>query len=293
LIRPTFSALAIRSRKPATNLAAAPSVNGFKLDAHDKWTLVTGASSGIGRALAHAFAAKGYSLFLTARNEPALRRVASDCAEKFKVATEIYTADLSDPQAVDALITVLSPEHRVFEILVNNAGFGVQGAFQNTELNAELSMVHVQVDVTLKMTKALLPGMVARRSGRILNVASVYSFAPVAFQSVYAASKAFMLSFSAALSEELRGSGVTVTALCPGLTQTEFRVRAGIPEKNKVGGATAEHIAEIAARQTLKGKRVVVPGLPNHLFAFLARRLPLVLVPRLVRFINKTRGVNS
>jgi len=262
------------------------------LDANPKWALITGASSGIGRALAYAFALRGYNLFLTARNEPALRQVAEDCAEKFKVATEAYIADLSDPQGVDALITALSPEQRAFEILVNNAGFGVQGAFENTALNAELSMVHVQVDVMLKLTKALLPGMVARRSGRILNVASVYSFAPVAFQSVYAASKSFMLSFSAALSEELRGSGVTVTALCPGLTQTEFRVRAGIPEKNKTGGATAEHIAEIAAGQTLKGKRVVVTGLPNHLFAFLARRLPFALVPRIVRFINKTRGVS-
>ena len=262
------------------------------MDTNPKWALITGASSGIGRALAHAFASRGYNLFLTARNEPALRQVAADCAEKFKVATEVYTADLAYPQAVDALITALSPEHRTFEILVNNAGFGVQGAFQDTALNAELSMVHVQLDAMLKLTKALLPGMAARRSGRILNVASVYSFAPVAFQSVYAASKAFMLSFSAALSEELRGSGVTVTALCPGLTQTEFRVRAGIPEKSKAGGATAERIAEIAARQTLKGKRVVVPGFPNHLFAFLARRLPLVLVPRIVRFINKTRGVS-
>ena len=267
-------------------------MNGFELDANPKWTLVTGASSGIGRALAHAFASRGYNLFLTARNETALRRVATDCAEKFKVATEVYIADLSDPQGVDELIAALFQEQRAFEILVNNAGFGVQGAFQNTELNAELSMVHVQVDAMLKLTKALLPGMVARRNGRILNVASVYSFAPVAFQAVYAASKAFILSFSAALSEELRGSGVTVTAICPGLTQTEFRVRAGIPEKNKAAGATAERIAEIAARQTLKGKRVVVTGLPNHLFAFLARRLPLVLVPRIVRFINKTRGVN-
>jgi short-subunit dehydrogenase len=243
--------------------------------------------------LAHAFASRGYKLFLTARNEPALRQVARDCAETFKIATEVYIADLSDPQCVDSLINALSPEQRAFDILVNNAGFGVHGAFQNTELNAELRLVHVQLDVMLKLTKALLPAMLARRSGRILNVASVYSFAPVAFQSVYAASKAFMLSFSAALCEELRGSGVTVTALCPGLTQTEFRVRAGIPEKNKAGGATAEHIAEVAVRHTLKGKRVVVPGLPNHLFAFLARRLPLVLVPRIVRSINKTRGVST
>ncbi len=264
-----------------------------KLDTRDRWALITGASSGIGRALAHAFASRGYNLFLTARNETALRRVATDCAEKFKAAAEVYSADLADPEAVDALIAALSCERRAFEVLVNNAGFGVPGPFQETALDAELNMVHVQLDVMLKLTKALLPGMRARRSGRILNVASVYSFAPVAFQAVYAASKAFILSFSAALSEELRGSGVTVTALCPGLTQTEFRARAGIPEKNKAAGATAEHIAEIAARQTLKGKRVVVPGFPNHLFAFLARRLPLVLVPRIVRFINKTRGVSA
>lgn len=271
---------------------AAPSATGMKVDANDKWALITGASSGIGRALAHAFAAKGYNVFLTARNEPALRQVASDCAGKFKVATEIYTADLSDPQALDALVTALSLRPHTFQILVNNAGFGVPGAFQKTALDSELGMIRVQLDAMLKLTKALLPAMLARRHGRILNVASVYSFAPVAFQAVYAASKAFMLSFSAALGEELKGSGVTVTALCPGLTQTEFRVRAGIPEKNRAAGATPEHIAEVAAEQTLKGKLLVVPGFPNRLFAFLARRLPFVLVPRIVRFINKTRGVS-
>lgn len=262
------------------------------LDAEDKWVLITGASSGIGRALAYAFAARGYNLFLTARNEAALRQVASDCAEQFKVATGIYTADLSDPPSVDALIAALAAQQYTFRVLVNNAGFGVQGAFRKTALDAELGMVHVQLDAMLKLTKAVLPDMFARCNGRILNVASVYSFAPVAFQSVYAASKAFMLSFSAALSEELRGSGVTVTALCPGLTQSEFRARAGIPERSKAAGARAEDIAEIAARETLKGKLVVVPGFPNRLFAFLARRLPFSLVVRIVRFINKTRGVN-
>jgi len=264
----------------------------MRSNASDKWAVITGASSGIGRALAHAFAARGYNLFLTARNEPALQQVASDCVERFKIATEIQAADLADPQAVDALIGAVSADRRSIEILVNNAGFGVQGAFRKTALNNELTMVHVQLDAMLKLTKALLPAMIERRAGRILNVASVYAFAPVAFQAVYAASKAFMLSFSAALSEELKGSGVTVTALCPGLTQTEFRRRAGIPERNKTAGSRPEDIAEIAARETLKGKLVMVPGFPNRLFASLARRLPLFLVLRIVRLINKTRGVN-
>jgi uncharacterized protein len=262
------------------------------LDPNDNWALITGASSGIGRALAYTLAARGYNLFLTGRNEPALRQVASHCREQFKLATQVQIADLADTQATDALIDALSTDDRVFEILVNNAGFGVQGPFRRTALNTELDMVHVQLDAMLKLTKALLPGMVARRRGRILNVASVYSFAPVAFQAVYAASKAFLLSFSAALSEELKGSGVTVTALCPGLTQTEFRVRAGIPEKNKAAGASAEVIAEIGVSQTLKGKLIIVPGFPNRLFAFLARRLPFALVLCIVRLINKVRGVN-
>jgi uncharacterized protein len=276
----------------AADRAAASSTIGPELDPNDNWALITGASSGIGRALAYTLAARGYNLFLTARNEPALRQVASHCREEFKIATQICTADLADPQAVEALITALSKEARIFEMLVNNAGFGVQGAFQKTALDSELNMVHVQLDALLKLTKALLPGMVERKKGRILNVASVYAFAPVAYQAVYAASKAFLLSFSAALSEELRGSGVTVTVLCPGLTQTEFRIRAGIPEKDKAAGARAEDIAEAGVEQTLKGKLVIVPGFPNRLFAFLARRLPFALVLRIVRLINKTRGVN-
>ena len=261
--------------------------------ANGKWALITGASSGIGRALAYAFGARGYNLFLTARNETLLRQVAGDCGAKFKVETEVYLADLSGLEAVDGLIGAVAGGHREFEILVNNAGFGLPGEFRNTAIDSELNMLRVQLAAMLKLTKALLPGMLARRSGRILNVASVYSFAPVPYQSVYAASKAFILSFSAALAAELKGSGVTLTALCPGLTQTEFRARAGIAEKNKAAGATAESVAEMAVRQALKGSLLVVPGLSSRLFVFLARRLPLVLVVGLVRLINKGRGVNE
>ena len=263
------------------------------MSANKKWALITGASSGIGKALAFEFATHGYNLFLTARNEEALRQVAADCSRKFKVDTEIRSADLSNLEAIDALVRGLSTPPLEIEILVNNAGFGVHGEFLETDLDQELQMLNLQLAATMKLTKALLPGMVARKNGRILNVASVYSFAPVPFQSVYSACKAFMLSFSASLGEELKHTGVTVTAFCPGTTQTEFRARAGITEKNKSAGATAESVARVAVRQTLKGKSLVVPGFSNRLFVFLARRLPFAVVPHIVRLINNARGVNE
>jgi short-subunit dehydrogenase len=258
--------------------------------ANHKWVLITGASSGIGRALAFEFAARGFNLFLTARNQESLRQVAAECAQKFGVETKVHPADLCDSKAVDELLQALSASP--IEILVNNAGFGVVGEFAQTDVAIELKMLDVQLSATLKLTKALLPPMLARQSGRILNVASVYSFAPVPFQSVYSACKAFMLSFSESLSEELEGTGVTVTAICPGTTQSDFRVRAGIEEKEKPRGVAAESVARIAVRETLKGKHLVVPGFANRVFVFFTRRLPVGIVPRLVRFINHKRGVN-
>jgi len=142
----------------------------------------------------------------------------------------------------------------------------------------------------LKLTRALLPAMIARRSGRILNVASVYSFSPVPFQSVYAACKAFLLSFSSALQNELQGTGVTVTVFCPGATQTEFRSRAGIGQKRTNTGMTAEAAAHIAYMETMRGKHIVVPGLINRIFVFLTQILPDTSVAGLIRFINRQRG---
>lgn len=264
------------------------------VSASDKWALITGASSGIGKALAYAFAGRGYNLFLTARNEAALHEVAADGRAKFHVKAEIYSADLSDLRSVDALIEALrAAPHRTFEILINNAGFGVHGQFRDTPVDREISLVNLQVETTLKLTKALLPDMLDRKRGRILNVASLYSFAPIPYQSIYAASKAFMMSFTLALGEELKGTGVTMTLLCPGITQTEFRSRAGISDMKRAAGVTAESVAEIAARETLNGSLLVVPGFFNKLFVFLARRLPLRLVLWCVLLINRTRGVHD
>ena len=256
-----------------------------------RWVIITGASSGIGKALAFAFAAQGYSLFLTGRNQQSLEQVAAHCRKRSAVATETFVADLSDPEAVDALAGVLSASQVGFEILVNNAGFGVQGDFVETDIARELDMLNVQLAAMLNLTKAVLPKMLSHRTGGILNVASVYSFVPVPFQAVYRACKAFMLSFSAALGEELKGTGVTVTVICPGVTQTEFRARAGIVEKHRNAGLTAQAVAQIAVRETLRGRRLVVPGFLNRLFVCLARHLPVTSGTRFVRLINYVRGV--
>ena len=263
-----------------------------KPEAGEKWALITGASSGIGKALACELAARGYHLFLTARNPAALEQVAADCAREFGVRTETHPADLSDPAAVESLAGAVAGSPHPFGFLVNNAGFGVRGSFLNTDAGAELDMLEVQLAAMLKLTKAVAPGMTARKAGHILNVGSVYSFSPVPNQAVYGACKAFLFAFSAALREELKGTGVTVTALCPGVTQTEFRARAGIPEKSRASGATADEVARAAVRRTLRGDAVIIPGFANRLFVFLARHAPLRLMPRLMSFINDVRGVN-
>ena len=255
-----------------------------------KWALITGASSGIGRALALEFAARGFNVFLTARDTTALENAANECKSRFGVRADIFSADLSQAGQTDSLIDALS--NRPIEILVNNAGFGVKGSFVETGIDDELKMLEVQLAAMLKLTKAVLPEMIAQKSGRILNVASVYSFSPVPKQSVYSASKSFIFSFSSSLRAELKNTGVSVTVLCPGITQTEFRIRAGIADK-KTSGMTPEAVAKIAFAGMISGKRVIVPGLSNKLFVFLSRHLPFSLQSAIINFINDRRGVNK
>jgi uncharacterized protein len=255
-----------------------------------KWAIITGASSGIGRALALEFAAGGFNLLLTGRNPQALEEVAKECAARSHVLAETVAADLSGPESTRQLIEAIVAKPRRYEVLVNNAGFGINGDFARTELDKEIDLVNVQLTAALKLTKAILPGMMANRAGRILNVGSVYCYAPVPFQAVYSACKAFLLSFSAAIRNELASSGVTVTVFCPGITQTEFRSRAGISEKDKTLGMTAEAAARIAYRETMRGKPVVIPGLTNRVFVFLAKLLPNSSFTGIIRYINRKRG---
>jgi short-subunit dehydrogenase len=254
------------------------------------WAIITGASSGIGKALAFEFASGGFNLVLIARNQAALAEVAAECYRRNGVDTEIVEADLADVDSLDHLTSALVSKARHYEVLVNNAGFGIHGDFASTDIGQNIQLVNVQLAAALKLTRAVLPSMIARHTGRILNVASVYSFSPVPFQAVYAACKAFLLSFSSALHNELKETGVTVTVFCPGVTQTEFRSRAGIGQKRTDAGMTAEAAARIAYMETMRGKHIVVPGLINRLFVFLAQLLPDRAVTGLVRFINRQRG---
>jgi len=255
-----------------------------------KWAIVTGASSGIGQALAFEFASAGFNLFLTGRNESALNDVAAECSGKHGVLTEVAVADLSGADKVQCLIAEIQSKPYRYEVLVNNAGFGIHGDFASTDIAENVRLVDVQLTAALQLTRAVLPGMIERRNGKILNVASVYSFSPVPFQSVYAACKAFLLSFSASLQNEVEDKGVTVTVFCPGVTQTEFRSRAGIRQKRSDSGMTAEAAARIAFKETMRGTHIVVPGLVNKVFTFAVGILPIRYASSLVRYINRQRG---
>lgn len=255
-----------------------------------KWAFITGASSGIGKALAFEFAKNGFSLLLTARNESALKEIAKNCETEFAVQTEIFAADLAADNSTDKLCEFVS--NKQIDVLVNNAGFGVKGDFAETNIDEELKMLNVQLAALLKLTKAVLPQMIVQKDGKILNIASVYSFAPVPKQSVYSASKAFILNFSSALQNEVKDSGISVSVLCPGITQTEFRTRAGIADK-KNSGMTAQAVAEIAFSKMMRGKHIIVPGFQNKVFVFMTRIIPSSIFTSIVRFINNQRGVNK
>ena len=251
---------------------------------------ITGASSGIGKALAFEYAANGFDLIITARDEAALNAVAEDCRQKFSVEVAVIAADLSDANATDEIAMRISSQE--IHTLINNAGAAVKGEFAETELDAELAMINVQLAAMIKLTKAALPKMIAAGKGRIVNIASVYSFSAVPKQAVYGASKAFMLSFSAALDNEVRGKGITVTAVCPGTTRTEFRKRIGITD-SEGKGMSPETVAKAAFAASEAGVRIVVPGFWNKAFAFVSRHLSPTAAAKLVSYINDRRGVNK
>ncbi|HET7767884.1 MAG TPA: SDR family oxidoreductase [Chloroflexota bacterium] len=249
--------------------------------------LITGASSGIGRELAALLARDGYHLVLVARDEARLAGTAERLRESASVPVTVLPCDLASPTAAEWLMREIEERGITVDVLVNNAGFNVYGPFTRTESAAELAMLRVHVVTLTHLTKLLLPGMLARRSGRILNVASTGSFAPGPTDAVYCASKAYVLSFSEALAEELRGSGVTVTALCPGPTDTEFAARAGMTDSLLFRGprATPAAVARAGYRAMLRGRAVVIPGAVNWLMVLSLRFTPRALAARLSRLL--------
>ena len=252
------------------------------------FTLVTGASTGIGRELAKLCAADKRNVVLVARSEDKLEALAETLRSDHGVDVEVLVRDLQDPEAAEK--THLEVRSRGLEIdtLINNAGFGYLGPFHEAEPSNQLDMIHLNVTALTHLTRLFLPELVARKRGQILNIASTASFQPGPFMAVYYATKAYVLSFSEALSEELRGTGVTVTALCPGVTDTGFQARAQSADSRliRLGMQDARFVAEVGYRAMVRGKAVAIPGLANRFLALVVRLSPRSAVRRVVRRLN-------
>jgi hypothetical protein len=254
--------------------------------------IITGASSGIGRDLAELFARDGYDLMLVARRRDALEALARTLSERYAVSCDPFAADLTRRLEREHLIARMRTVDDRIAALVNNAGIGTHGYFNETELDRELEMIELNVAALTHLTKAVLPGMLARRRGRIVNLSSVAAFQPGPLMAVYYASKAYVQSFSEALAEELDGTGVTVTAVCPGPTVTEFHDSAGIRASAPTVGApvmTSRQVADAAYRGMTRGKRVVVTGVRNRLVVLANRLLSRRRMTRIVRRLQERR----
>jgi hypothetical protein len=254
--------------------------------------LVTGASSGIGYDLARLFARDGYRLVLLARDARRLEEVAAELRRDFGTWSRVLPMDLADPAAPAAVAETLQREGLALDVLVNNAGVGVHGLFGESEAAAQFDMLQINVVALTHLTRHLLPGMVARRRGKILNVASTAAFQPGPLMAVYYASKAYVLSFSEALANELRPFGVTVTALCPGMTRTKFQQRAGVTDIPllSAGVMASDAVARAGYRALQRGRPVAIPGLRHRLLALAVRLLPRRMVVEAVRRIQEKRA---
>jgi short-subunit dehydrogenase len=243
------------------------------------WVLVTGASSGIGAELARAFARRRYDLVLAARTESAIEALGREIAETHAVRVKTLPVDLSAPGAPQAMAEALGRAGVEIGILVNNAGVLSEGPFADGAPEAQLNLIDVNIVALTALMRLFLPAMVARGEGRILNVASIAAFTPVPQLAIYAASKAYVLSLTEAVGQELKGTGVTATALCPGLTDTAMMRRSElgrpIPAMMMM---SAKDVAEAGCAACLGGEAVLVPGLANKLIAGGAPLAPRALV---------------
>jgi hypothetical protein len=246
--------------------------------------LVTGASMGIGVNLAECFAADGYDVILTARTEPALRTLADRLAKEHRVTATPIAADLGSPGGGRQLAAEVERRGLGVDVLINNAGFGIAGAFAGSKQDDQLGMIDLNDRALVELTHVYWPGMLAKRRGGLLNVASTAAFQPGPLMAVYYASKAFVLSFSEALWREAQGTGVHVSCLCPGPTASNFRARAGTGATRLSNRAvmSSQSVARLGYESFQRNDRVVVTGFSNALTArlvpFLPRRAVLNLV---------------
>ena len=239
------------------------------------WALVTGASSGIGRELCLLLAARGASVILVARSEGELGKLREEIESRGGVA-RVFAAHLAEPGAAEALILEITAAGLVVEHLVNCAGVGLVGAFAEQEPRAVVRMIRLNCMALTSLTRGLLPGMLERRSGGVIQVASMVAFAPTPFMAAYAGTKAYVRAFSDALWEELRGSGVTLTTVCPGYVASGFQATAGYGQSARAlpGALSARETAERGLRAYEKKKRLVVTGWLNRIVAWISELSP-------------------
>ncbi len=238
----------------------------------DHWALITGASSGIGAEFARQLAGRGMHLVLTARREPLLTQLAAELHQAHGTKTEIIIADLSDPAEPAHLLEEVARRGVTIELLVNNAGFGQVSAVEKTDVARVLDMLRVNISALTELTYRVLPSMLERGHGGIINVASVAAFQPVGYMGAYAASKAYVLHFSEALWAETRDRGVTITTLCPGTTRTEFFDVSGVPGwLERHSSQEVRPVVRSALKALEKRRQFVVSGWKNYILALLVR----------------------
>ena len=253
----------------------------------NRTALITGASTGLGFELAQLFAQDHYNVVLVARNKLKLTQLADDLTRRYDIAAKVIEKDLSKSLAPIEIFEELQRSSIPIDILVNNAGIGIYGFFEDSNLREQLDLLQLNIMTLTSLTHLFLPGIKSRK-GKILNVSSTAAFQPGPLMGCYFASKAYALFFSEAIANELKNSGVTVTALCPGPTETNFQIRSGTQDiRESAIMMDAKAVALIGYRGLMKGKTVVVPGSLNKMLVFLVRFSPRNLVTQVARFFEE------
>jgi len=251
--------------------------------------LITGASSGIGLELAKIHASKGDNLILVARSKSKLDELKLSLEKEFKIKVIVINKDLSEINAAQEVYDEIKKNQITVDFLINNAGFGDFGMFYETDWNKELQMINLNITTLSHFTKIFLKEMVQRGNGRIMNVASIAAFQPGPTMAVYYATKAYVLHFSEAIANEVEKTGVTITALCPGPTESGFQEAADMQESKLVKGRklpTSKEVAEYGYKSMMSGKTVAIHGTINYLMANSIRFSPRSLVVKLVRLVQ-------
>lgn len=255
-----------------------------------KITLITGASGGIGLELAIVFAAHGHDLLLVSRNEIELEKITAELTKKYQVSIKYLAKDLSQEQSILEVYDYCRENQLTVVNLVNNAGFGDFNLFSDSQIEKQLKMIDLNIRAVVHLTHIFLPEMIKNRSGKILNVASTAAFQPGPLMSVYYASKAFVLHFSEAIASELSSKNITVTALCPGPTKSNFKLNANLGNGRLMRPRKlpqAKNVAEYGYKALMAGKPVAIYGLKNYLLTYLVRLLPRAVVVKMVKKLQE------